>query len=206
MPIPVWGTDGARWRRPRRSSPRSRRPAGLPLAIEAVGGEGAVVARTPLADAFDEEEELVDALDAIDARALEDVVLGLVQDHDGFVEATRGFRKDRVAAIHAVVVGKKTDTRAYRRKLPKRRPVCLESKFTPSSNEARLADLPTRLDIMNHVRSYATPTLAWFRAEKIPSRPPLLLRSSRSRLLAALLARYVCCPKLMFSIPQSLTR
>ena len=51
---------------------------------------------------------LVGALDAIDAGALEEIVLGLVQDDDGFVEAAREVREGRAAAIHAaVVVGEK---------------------------------------------------------------------------------------------------
>jgi hypothetical protein len=59
-------------------------------------------------DALDEEEILVGVLEAIDAGAFEEIVLGFVQDDDGFVEAAREVRESRAAAIHAaVVVGEK---------------------------------------------------------------------------------------------------
>ena len=93
-------------RKGRRLGVRTRQR--FPLAVEAVGHPGAVVAGAVFSDALDEQEILVGALDAIDAGAFEEIVLGLVQDDDRFVEAAREVREGRAAAIHAaVVVGEK---------------------------------------------------------------------------------------------------
>ncbi len=82
---------------------------GLPLAVEAIRRECAEVTVPVFVGAFDEAKELVGALDAVNAGALEEIgAVGLLHHDDGIVEAAREVLDARAAAVEpAMVVGEK---------------------------------------------------------------------------------------------------